>query len=98
MLITLTGLLVTTFSINEASATTSPIKTENSVMISQMKLTNRLDEIKSMDKSRLTNTEKSALRKEVRTIDKSLRDITISGGIYVSVGVLLLVLLLIILL
>ena len=56
----------------------------------------RLNEIKLIDKSKLTRLEKSILRKEVKTINKDL--VNGSGGIYLSVGaVLLLILLLVIL-
>lgn len=59
-------------------------------------LTNRLEEIDAMDKSSLSSSEKKALRKEVRTIK---RDITASGGgVYLSVGALLLIIILLIVL
>jgi hypothetical protein len=57
----------------------------------------RLNEIKAMDKTNLNSAEKKNLRKEVRTVKHQLREI--SGGVYLSVGaVLLIVLLLVILL
>jgi hypothetical protein len=57
----------------------------------------RLNEINAMNKSKLTSSEKKNLRKEVKSISHRLREI--SGGIYLSVGaVLIIVLLLIILL
>lgn len=57
----------------------------------------RLNEINAMDKSKLKSTEKKALRKEVKTINHRMHDI--SGGVYISVGaVILIVILLIILL
>ena len=64
--------------------------TEPNVLIS------RLDEIKAMDKSNLTSPEKKALRKEVREIKNELK--RNSGGIYISVGALLIVIILLILL
>jgi hypothetical protein len=60
-------------------------------------LLNRLEEINKMDKNNISNSEKRALRKEVRTIKKEMNDI--GGGVYLSVGaVIIIVLLLIILL
>jgi hypothetical protein len=60
-------------------------------------LTLRLDEINAMDKSELKASEKKNLRKEVRSINHNLK--TIGGGVYLSVGaVIIIVLLLIILL
>lgn len=59
-------------------------------------LQNRLEEIKAMDMDDLSRTEKKALRKEVRAIKKEMADI--SGGVYLSVGAIILIVLLIILL
>lgn len=56
----------------------------------------RLEEIKAMDKSNLTHTEKKALRQEVKTIKHEL---TVNGGgVYISVGALLLIILLLVIL
>ena len=60
------------------------------------RLTNRLEEIRSMDTKKLSREEKKALRVEVRAIKKELK--AISGGVYLSVGAILLIALLIILL
>ena len=57
---------------------------------------NRLNEIKAMDKSDMTSSEKKALRKEVKTIKASLRDS--NSGIYLSVGAIIIIILLLILL
>ncbi|MEY4541746.1 MAG: hypothetical protein RLZZ306_3503 [Bacteroidota bacterium] len=63
---------------------------EAKVMIS------RLEEIKSMDKSNMSSKEKKALRKEVRSIKKSLAEL--NGGVYLSVGAIIIIVLLLILL
>ena len=57
----------------------------------------RLDEINDMDKSNLTNSDKKALRKEVRTIKKSLR-VSSNGGIYLSGGAVIIIIILLIIL
>ena len=57
-------------------------------------LLSRLEEINEMDKSDLTHSEKRELRKEVRQIDKTLN----GGGVYLSVGAIIIVILLLILL
>lgn len=57
-------------------------------------LIDRLEEINEMDKSDLTRSEKKELRNEVREIDKALN----GGGVYLSVGALVLVIVLLILL
>jgi hypothetical protein len=56
----------------------------------------RLDEIKALDKSEMTSTEKKALRKEVKVIKSSLRDS--NSGIYLSIGAIIIIVLLLILL
>lgn len=57
---------------------------------------NRLDEIKAMDKSELSSSEKKELRKEVRTIKSELR--ASGNGVYFSVGAIIIIILLLILL
>jgi hypothetical protein len=59
------------------------------------KLIKRLEEIKSMDTKNMTRKEKRALRKEVKSIEKRVIS---NGGIYISIGALLIVILLLILL
>ncbi len=49
----------------------------------------RLDELNGMDKSKLTSSEKKNLRKEVKSINHKLREI--GGGIYLSVGAVILI-------
>lgn len=58
-------------------------------------LITRLNEIKAMDKSAMTSSEKKDLRNEVRTIKKEVKD---GGGVYISVAGLLLVIILLIVL
>jgi hypothetical protein len=81
--------ITTTFPIT--TATTPPIESAavNALMI-------RLGEIKAMDKSNLSSSEKKQLRKETRTIKRELRKS--SGGIYFSVGAIIVILVLLILL
>jgi hypothetical protein len=57
---------------------------------------NRLDEIKAMDKSDMSFSEKKALRKEVRSSEKALS--TMDGGVYISVGAIIIIILLLIIL
>lgn len=56
----------------------------------------RLKEIEAMDKSNLSASEKRVLRKEVREIKKVVK--RASGGVYISVGVLLLIIILLLIL
>ena len=56
----------------------------------------RLNEIKEMDKSKLTSSDKKSLRKEVRSINRELK--TMNGGVYLSVGAIIIIILLLIIL
>jgi hypothetical protein len=59
-------------------------------------LVDRLEEIKTMDRSMMDRAEKKELRSEVREIKEEIkRD---GGGVYLSIGALLLVIVLLILL
>lgn len=59
-------------------------------------LNERLEEIKEMDKSTLTSAERKELRSEVKMIKEELAQI--SGGVYLSIGAIIIILLLLILL
>jgi len=84
---------------SHAATATKPAKT-NTISASDAAeakaLLDRLDEIKAMDKSRLSSSEKKQLRKEVRASRERINDI--GGGVYVSVGAIIIILLLILLL
>lgn len=56
----------------------------------------RLNEIKMMEKSNLKASDRKQLRNEVRSIREQLK--TADGGIYLSVGAIIIILLLLILL
>ncbi len=58
---------------------------------------NRLEEIKAIDVSLLARSERKELRKEVRDIEKELK-VYRGGGLYISVGAAILIILLLILL
>ena len=85
---------------NTMTAAGNPSKTPDAKPIEvpahvQIQL-DRLNEIKAMDKSDMTSSEKKALRKEVKVIKSSLRDS--NSGIYLSVGTIIIIVLLLILL
>jgi hypothetical protein len=56
----------------------------------------RLNEIKAMDKSNLTSSDKKELRKEVKTLKTNLK--ASGNGLYLSVGAIIIILLLLIIL
>lgn len=74
-----------------AKATTEIVDASAAVAIEA-----RLEEIKEMDKSALTTVERRELRKEVRSLKADLK--TLGGGLYISVGAAILIVLLLILL
>jgi hypothetical protein len=61
-----------------------------------LRLNRRLEEIRDMDRSNLSKAERKALRLEVRMIREELAEMR--GGVYLSVGAILLIALLLILL
>lgn len=80
--------------VNPAPAAPTTEKPVESAEATQ--LLRRLDEIKAMDKSELSKDEKKDLRKEVKGIKKELR--AVAGGVYLSVGAIIIIVLLLILL
>jgi hypothetical protein len=75
-----------------SSPASSPAKTENA---RALQLLHRLEDIRDMDKSEMTRLEKKSLRKEVKNIKKELKPL--SGGVYLSVGAIIIIILLLIL-
>jgi len=59
------------------------------------RITNRVEEIRDMDKSDLSREERKELRKELRELKKEAR--AMSGGVYLSVGAIIIIILLLIL-
>ncbi len=83
----------------ELRAETNAVSTEKSKNVESAEakvLLNRLSEIKAMDKSKMTSSEKKQLRKEVRTLKTNLA--SLNGGVYLSVGAIIVIVLLLILL
>lgn len=98
-IIYLSTVILTFYSLpTEARAENAPVRIEmtGDSVAERNILTNRLEEIHSMDVSKMSRAEKRALRKEVRAIDKNLRDNY--GGVYISVGGLIIIILLLIIL
>lgn len=88
-------LVPTELSAGSESSPTRRATTETPESAARAKvLLNRLEEIKDLDKSKLTSTEKKQLRKEVKSSKKELNEL--GGGIYLSVGAIILILVLLI--
>lgn len=96
-LLTLTILPVQSYAAPKSDGVTVPAnKTNDNNSAEASALIVRLDEIKAMDMSNLKSKDKRALHKEVRSINKRLK--AISGGVYISAGTLIVILILLILL
>lgn len=74
-----------------SSSATAPVESAEA-----KKMVLRLNEINSIDKSKLNPSEKKSLRKEVLSIKKYL--IGPGGGVYISVGSIIIIALLLIIL
>ena len=78
--------------LSDSSGSNNSAKTED---VTGQQMVQRLTDIRNMDKSGLTRSEKRDLRKEVKVIRKEMK----SGhnGIYLSVGAIIIIILLLIL-
>jgi hypothetical protein len=95
-IIILSMMLILAISPIQLKAEPEPMRTSPAETVEAARarvLLNRLDEIQAMNKSSLSGQEKRHLRKEVRSIKKEL-----SGGVYLSVGAIIIIVLLLILL
>jgi hypothetical protein len=83
---------VTTSAITPGSqSTTVPVNPDPRLQ----QLIQRLEEIRGMERSQLTKQERKSLRQEVRGIKKEVKKAR--GGIYLSVGAIIVIILLLIL-
>ncbi len=92
------ALSLSTFTPVNATGTDPKTKTTQSTEVSpeMQVMMNRLEEIKSLDKSEMSRAEKKELRKEVRAIKAEAR--SSSNGVYLSVGAIIIIVLLLIIL
>lgn len=73
---------------------TPPVRENSEQRVHQLE--RRLEEIRSMDKNTLSRAEKKELRMEVHAIKKEMK--TMTGGVYVSIGALIIIAFLLIIL
>jgi len=81
---------------SNASTTAEPSSLVGTKPAETKTLELRLTEIKATDMSKLKSSEKKNLRKEVRSINHKLREL--GGGVYLSAGALILIVILLIIL
>jgi hypothetical protein len=78
------------------SLTFLPLQLNAAISAEVKTLELRLNELKAMDKSKMNSSEKKSMRKEVRSINHRMHDI--SGGLYISGGAIIIILLLLLVL
>ncbi len=78
-------------------AKTSPVTVPVEQTAEAARMTNRLYEIQAMDIKNMTSPQKRALRKEVKAIKKA-QAVKANGGVFLSVGAIIIIVLLLILL
>ena len=89
-------LLLVTFTPLQSKAEKNPISISNTEKKSAevQALINRVNEINAMDRSTMSRAERKAIRKELREIKREVN--RRHGGVYVSTGIIILILVLII--
>jgi Flp pilus assembly protein TadB len=101
--IILTSVLLTTSIANSFASTIDdkrPMKERVAAMTDEQKAARadeirlRVEEIKEMDKSTLSRSEKKALKKELREMKKEAKEVR---GVYLSIGAIIIIILLLIL-
>ena len=94
MMATALFLMLAAPSVMAKDASTKPEMTE-SQKTRLAEIYNRVEQIKSMDKSELSRAERKDLRNELREMKKEAK--AMSGGVYLSVGAIIIIILLLIL-
>lgn len=79
-----------------AAVPTSVVNTKASEVAEVKALELRLNELKEMDKTKMSSSDKKSMRKEVRSINRRMHDI--GGGLYISAGAIIIILLLLLIL
>lgn len=96
---TLALILSLGISFNSVQAADKPAKNPTELTAEQAvkleRIKTRVEEIRDMDKSNLTRAERKALRSELRELKGQAR--AVSGGVYLSVGAIIIIILLLIL-
>ena len=87
-------LMLSAPSVMAKDAKSKPDMTENQ-KARLVEITRRAEEIKSMDRSELNREERKALRNELQEMKKEAK--AMSGGVYLSVGAIIIILLVLIL-
>ena len=90
----LKAFILATTSVMANDVKSKPEMTENQV-VRAGEISRRVEEIKNMDRSELSRQERKALRNELLDMKKEAK--AMSGGVYLSVGAIIIILLVLIL-
>jgi len=78
---------------NDSKPTKAPLTEQQQIKLQNIE--QRVQEIKTMDRSGLSRAERKDLRKELQEMKKEAK--ALSGGVYLSVGAIIIIILLLIL-
>ena len=78
---------------NDAKPVKAPLTEQQQIKLQNIE--QRVQEIKTMDRSNLSRAERKDLRKELQEMKKEAK--ALSGGVYLSVGAIIIIILLLIL-
>lgn len=90
----LTAIILSTGSVMANDVKSEPVMTETQTA-RVAEITRRVEEIKSMDKSELSRQDRKTLRNELLDMKKEAK--AMSGGVFLSVGAIIIIILLLIL-
>ncbi|MBB5439869.1 MULTISPECIES: hypothetical protein [Pedobacter] len=93
LIFTLTATANTVSAADKNNKANTEMTAEQKVQLERIKT--RVEEIRDMDKSHLSRSEKKELRKELKELKTQAR--AMSGGVYLSVGAIIIIILLLIL-
>jgi predicted PurR-regulated permease PerM len=94
--VVLVFLATASFASTEIKGVRTELNHSKKVQLETEQLYNRLEEINDLSKTKLTKEEKKSLRKEVQQIKERLAHV--AGGVFISAGALILILILLIIL
>ena len=90
--------VLSTVPFSTQAKTGEPVKlTDEQIELRVAEIKNRVEEIRAMDKSDLTRAQRKELRTELREMKKQANAIS-NGGVYLSLGAIIIIILLLILL
>lgn len=96
VIFTFLSVTVSAATVNKNNIVKEPVLTEAQKEARVEQITQRVEEIRAMDKSKLSHEQRKELRKELKEMKNEARAIT-SGGVYLSVGAIIIIILVLLL-